>query len=60
MADLTPNQDLAKKRKLLEIKEHKINIDRMEFRILELLDEIERMKTNINSTQKTIAELEKE
>jgi hypothetical protein len=51
---------LEKKKKELELAKVKCGKQEMEFKILERLEDIERLKENINIQDKRILELEKE
>jgi predicted nucleotide-binding protein (sugar kinase/HSP70/actin superfamily) len=52
--------ELEKKKKILEIKRVEVAKEEMEFRILERLDEIERLRDNIENQDRRIFEIKHE
>jgi hypothetical protein len=49
MADIMPNQDLAKKRLSVHVTEQKLQLERLDLRKLEIADELRKIEENIKA-----------
>jgi hypothetical protein len=58
MGDVRPNYVIEKKRMELDVDRQKLNIKQMELRLLELDDEKNKLNISIESTTKSIEELQ--
>jgi hypothetical protein len=50
MADIMPNQDLARKRLSVHITEMKLQLERLDLRKLEIAEELRKIDENIKAT----------
>lgn len=57
MSDNDPNKALNKKRMSVELSAMKLNIERMDLRIMELETEKTKINENIDASQKRVVEL---
>ena len=60
MADKIQNPNLNRKRLALRHQEHLLTIQRLELRIMELEDEMVKVRDAIENTKGTISDIEKE
>ena len=58
--DIMPNKVLHKRRLEVRLSEMKLNLERMDLRLLELDDEKIKIEANKTATKRTIDELQKE
>lgn len=57
MADISPNQDLARKRLKVEYSNMLLNVERMELRLMELDAERVVIEDNMTATKKRVNEI---
>lgn len=60
MADIIPNQDLARKRLKVELSNMLLNTERMELRIMELDVERAVVEDNMTATKKRVTEIQEQ
>lgn len=60
MADIAPNTELSRRRLKLKKSEMSLQIERLEFRKLEILDETSKLDANIAATRVAIEEIDSE
>lgn len=60
MADIVINLDLRKKRISVRMSELKLNLERFDLRKTEIADELVKIEENIQATNRSILDLEKE
>lgn len=60
MADIMPNVALNRKRLQVEVTSMRLNLERFDLRVMELVEEQQKLTENKEATLKRITELEKQ